>query len=167
MDMEHSNRIKLVESVENAWKDVPYPGDENIFTPLSYDDEGITEYFKGTTWKNHKIADLRAHDVAISVFFTPEAYHYWLATYLIAAIEDPDELSQGMDSLIYSFIPTDEDWFKEEQFARMDLLTNNQKKVIIDVIEYLAERYYNPSFPEEIEEMKSALEYLYEITNFS
>ncbi len=37
------------EDIKKAWRHVPYPGDENIFTPDSYDDEGITEYFTGTT----------------------------------------------------------------------------------------------------------------------
>jgi hypothetical protein len=60
-----------------------------------------------------------------------------------------------------------DDWFKQEQLTRMNLLTNDQKKVIISVIEYLAEKYFNPNFPDEIEGEKMALSNLYRITNLA
>jgi len=73
--MKTSEKLKLVESISTAWATVPYPGDQNIFTPDSYDNEGNTEYFSGTTWKGHKVERLRARSSAINVFFTPRAYH--------------------------------------------------------------------------------------------
>ena len=110
------NKQGLIYRIERAWADAKYPGDQRIFTPDSYDDEGITEYFAGTTWKGHSIANLRAHSTAISTFFTPSAYRYWLPAYLIAAVEDPDELSQGVDSIVVSLTPAaDGAQYSEEQ----------------------------------------------------
>ena len=144
------------------------PGDENIFTPDSYDDENITEYFSGTTWQGHTIADLRSHCSAISTFFTPTAYHYWLPAYLIAAVEDPDELSQGIDSLISSISPECESsFFYKEQQKRMSLLTNEQKLAIIEVIEYITLWYEDEVHPEWTKEEKNALGYLYATTNMA
>ncbi len=78
------NKKDLISKIENAWGSVKYPGDKKIFTPDSYDNEGITDYFAGTTWKGHSIENLRRHSAAISSFFTPIAWHYWLPAYLIA-----------------------------------------------------------------------------------
>ena len=164
--LDDESKIELVERISRAWKDVPYPGVENIFTPDSYDGEGITDYFKDTTWQGHKPEILRAHDSAISTFFTKEAYHYWLPAFLIAAVEDPDELSQGVDALVESFIP-DDSWSKEEYLSRMAMLTNEQKRVIINVIEYLAETYSHPDYTDANAEEKLALKLLYENTSMA
>lgn len=81
---------EVIRVIEEAWQEVPYPGDDKIFTPHSYDDEDIANYFAGTTWHGHRPEDLRAHSSAFT-FFTPEAFHYWLPAFMIAAIESPEE----------------------------------------------------------------------------
>jgi hypothetical protein len=81
---------EVIRQIESSWHEVPYPGDDHISTPASVDDDGITAYFRGTTWRGHKPADLRAQSSAFS-FFAPEAFHYWLPAFMIAAIEDPGE----------------------------------------------------------------------------
>jgi hypothetical protein len=151
---------QLIDRIEKAWKDVPYPGDDQIFTPKSYDDEDVTRYFSGTSWKGHTVQDLRAHSSAISSFFTPAAYHYWLPAFLIAAVEDPDELSQGYDSIIWSLLPNEAAEFE----ARMALLTDAQKRTIIDVIEHLIAFYDDPTFPNGTADEQCALEQLRAIT---
>lgn len=157
--MSEPDKQRLVEQIQRAWADVQYPGDGNIFTPDSYDDEGITEYFSGTTWKGHSVENLRAHETALSTFFMPAAYHYWLPAYLLAAVEDPDELSQGVDSLVRSFVPRDaSSLFKQEQQERLRLLSNEQKMAVIGVLEYLAWKYGAE------EDMARALKHLYETT---
>lgn len=82
--------MEVIQKIEEAWRDVSYPGDDKIFTPDSYDDEGIVEYFAGTSWRDHTPSDLRAHSSAFS-FFTPEAYHFWLPAFMIAEITNPEE----------------------------------------------------------------------------
>ena len=89
---------EVIRLIEDAWHDVPYPGDDKIFTPASYDDEDIVNYFGGTTWRAHTPADLRAHCSAF-IFFTPEAFHYWLPAFMIAAIQDPDEADVVVDNI--------------------------------------------------------------------
>lgn len=84
------NASEIIQLIEDAWHAVPYPGDDKIFTPDSYDDEDIVNYFSGTTWRGHSPANLRAHSSAFT-FFTPEAFHYWLPAFMIAAIQSPEE----------------------------------------------------------------------------
>jgi hypothetical protein len=84
------NASNVIQLIEDAWREVPYPGDDKIFRPDSYDDEGIANYFGGRTWRDHSAADLRAYSSAFT-FFTPEAFHYWLPAFMIAAIQSPEE----------------------------------------------------------------------------
>jgi hypothetical protein len=84
------NVTEIIHLIEDAWREVPYPGDDKIFTPDSYDDEDIVNYFGGTTWRGHSPANLRAHSSAFT-FFTPEAFHYWLPAFMIATIQSPEE----------------------------------------------------------------------------
>src|SRR6266542_5113172 len=83
---------------DEAWREVPYPGDENIVSPGYYDDEDIVNYFGGTTWRGHDPAQLRAHSSAFE-FFTPEAFRYWLPAFIIAAIENPEEVDVVVDRI--------------------------------------------------------------------
>jgi len=146
---------KLIKQIEDAWADAKYPGDEFIFTPDSYDDEDITDYFRDTTWKGHSVAELRAHCSAISSFFTPQAWLYWLPAYLIAAIEDPEELSQGIDSITTSLsnrYPDSKD--------RIALLNTAQKIALVHFYQYLLNVYSDGDLNRFPKEERDVLSYL-------
>ena len=162
--MNDSVAESIVEKIKLAWDGVPYPGDSNIFTPQSYDDEDITDYFRGTTWEGHAVASLRRHSSAISTFFTPLAFHYWLPAFLIAAIEDPDELDTGLDSLISSLFPgRDGSPSHDEQQQRIALLTNQQKLAVIATLEFIIQKWGSENEP--MYDEKTALQYFYSIAN--
>lgn len=128
------NAAEIIRRIEDAWCEVPYPGDDDIFTLGSYDDEDITNYFYGTTWRGHKPADLRAHSSAFT-FFAPAAFHFWLPAFMIAAIEDPveadvivdyipDSLSGNLASERWALFSTSQRqavaaylWFQIERFS--------------------------------------------------
>lgn len=162
--MNESVAESVIEEIKLAWDGVPYPGDDNIFTPHSYDDEGITEYFRGTTWEGHSAKSLLGHASAISTFFTPIAYHYWLPAYLIATIENPKELDAGLDCLVSSLFPASEGlFFQAEQQERLALLTYEQKTAVIATLELIIEKQdseYRPMYDE-----KTALQYICSITS--
>lgn len=154
------NNAALIAKIEKAWGHVAYPGDDNIFTPHSYDDEGIRDYFAGTTWRGHSVVSLRAHCSAISGFFTPVAYVYWLPAYLIALLEAPDDLSQGVDSMVFSLLS--DHWMapadKSEYNARMSLLSREQITVIADVFENYLQRVFDPGLPELTKDERAVVE---------
>lgn len=127
----------LIAAIEAAWSGSPYPGDAHIFTPHSYDDEGITDYFRGTTWQGHSAAQLRRMSAAISSFFAPRAFHYWLPAFLIAAIQAPDELSQGVDALLFALSPQGPQDRRAELAERLDLLTEAQLEATIAAIDWI------------------------------
>ena len=154
--MDALDKQGIIDAIEMAWAEVPYPGDKNIFTPTSYDDEGITEYFSGTDWRHHPAEDLRRRCFALSRFFTPPAFHYWLPAYLFAALENPLEFSQGTECLIDSFLPGRVD----DLLEKMALLTFDQKLAVIMVFESLVRTYRDSSYPEDSEDPVNAFRYL-------
>ena len=119
--------------IENAWREVPYPGDDKIFTPDSYDDEDIVNYFGGTTWRGHDPASLRAHSSAFT-FFTPEAFHFWLPAFLIAAIQDPEEAD-----VICEYIA----WSIDDTYAsqRWPLFSPTQRQAVAAYLRFQIERF--------------------------
>lgn len=156
----------IIIRIREAWIEVPYPGDDKIFIPNSYDDEGITDYFQGTTWEHHRVEDLRAHSSAISTFFTAEAYHYWIAAFLIAAVLDPEELSQGVDAIVSSLSPGALGSKRERALVqKLNLFTRTQLLVLTNVVEAITEWQEMPDHPEWTREEKEVLVYLYQRLN--
>ena len=92
----------LVQEIKAAFADVPYPGDENITGTTFPWDEGVSDYFRGTTQEGHEVKNLRLHSAALS-FFLPEAYHYYLPAFVIAVLQDPEEADAISDSLVVDF----------------------------------------------------------------
>jgi len=127
------NVAEVIRSIESAWRDVAYPGDNKIFTPDSHDDEDIVNYFRGTTWRGHEPAKLRAHSSAFT-FFTPEAFHYWLPAFMIAAIENPEEAD-----VIVDYIP----WSISNRYAsrRWPLFSQIQRQAVAAYLLFQIEKF--------------------------
>ena len=84
-------REVIVAQIEAAFADTPSPGtDYDDISATKYDDEGIVDYFRGTTWRGHRVRDLRCHEAALS-FFTDKAFRYWLPAFRLAELENPTE----------------------------------------------------------------------------
>jgi hypothetical protein len=101
--MSRANGAPLRSQIEAAWRDATYPGDDRIATP-TYCDEGIAAYFRGRTWQGHQVAALRYHSEGLS-FFTPEAFCYYLAAYMIAVIEDAAAADVICDGILFHLSP--------------------------------------------------------------
>jgi len=126
-------KAAVIRQIEDAWADAPYPGDENIFTPDSYDDEDIGNYFHGTTWRGHDPVALRAHGSAFT-FFTPAAFHYWLPAFMLAAIENPDAADVILDQIPRSV---------SNQYAskRWPLFTEPQRNAVAAYLRFQIEAF--------------------------
>jgi len=131
---------EVISQIEAAWRDVPYPGDDHISTPASVDDDGITAYFRGTTWRDHQPADLRAQSSAFS-FFAPEAFHYWLPAFIIAAIEDP-----GAADVVVQRIP----WSLTDgrPSVQLSLFSPAQREAVVAYLRFQIERFGDDSWDE-------------------
>jgi hypothetical protein len=126
------NASEVIRLIEDAWRDVPYPGDSKIFTPDSYDDEDIVNYFGGTTWRGHSPTGLRCHSSAFT-FFTAEAFRYWLPAFMIAAIQDPEEADVVVERIPSSL----SDSYAPKRWA---LFTRAQKQAVAAYLRFQIER---------------------------
>jgi len=92
--------MQLVDDIKEAFGKTPYPGSNCNQISVSYDDEGIYEYFVGSDQFDHHVSDLRYHSCALS-FFTNEAFRYWLPAFMIAELTEPDEADIIGESIAY------------------------------------------------------------------
>jgi len=86
--------------IEAAFADTPPPA-----LPLvepTYDDEGVNVYFAGTTWRGHRVEDLRFHEVAMG-FFAPEAHRYYLPAFMLASLDSPEEADLISGHILWHF----------------------------------------------------------------
>src|SRR5689334_835941 len=77
----------LAESVALAFSDDEYPRHAEIAV-RTYDDEGISQHFRNTHWRDHSLAALENYPTALE-FFTPEAFCFFLPAYMLASLEHP------------------------------------------------------------------------------
>ena len=127
------NAAEIIQLIEDAWRVAPYPGDDKIFTPDSYDDEDIVNFFGGTTWRGHSPVNLRGHSSAFT-FFTPEAFHYWLPAFMIAAIQSPEEADVILDHI---------SWSLGDRYAskRWPLFSSAQRKAVAGYFRFQIDRF--------------------------
>ena len=93
-------KAEVAAQIEAAFEDTPSPG--NNFEDISATkcDEGIVDYFRGKTWRGHRVEDLRHHEAAMS-FFTDQAFRYWLPAFMLAELDHPAEadiIAEGIAS---------------------------------------------------------------------
>jgi internalin A len=124
-------------SIVEAWRDAVHPGDERICSP-TYDDEGVGAYFRGRTWEGHEIASLRHHEVALS-FFTPEAFAYYLAAYMLAVLDDARAADIIYDGILFHLSPKQlgKRW-ADRYTARLACLSPGQRAAAIAYLRWCA-----------------------------
>lgn len=125
----------LVQEIKAAFADVPYPGDDNITGTVYPWDEGVSDYFKGTTQEGHNVRDLRCHSAALS-FFLPEAFHYYLPAFAVAVLQEPEAADIIYDSLIFDFSQCCT--HTKEIIQR---LSSGQRQAMIKYFEYCCAEY--------------------------
>lgn len=119
---------ELIEAIRAAFKDVPYPGDDNIGHPEGRDDaEGVTEWLRGRDWQS--LVSRRLWDVGL-FFMTDEARHYYLPAYLIEAV---GQNQQAIEGLLFCLGPRYSD--NSAGLIRLRaLLSTAQQQTIRDVL---------------------------------
>jgi hypothetical protein len=143
---------ELVRLIEAAWRDVPYPGDGHIIHPGPPDIDDIVDYFAGTTWRGHDATDLRCHSAAFS-YFTPEAFHYWLPAFMIAAVRDPRSADVILDNIPSVVAPEHPyDWReRDREHDTWRRFTQPQRDAVAAYLRYQIEQnaaYDDPSAAE-------------------
>ena len=92
--------------IETAFADTPSPGNDFDDISATQWDEGIVDYFRGTSWRGHGVRDLRCQSAALS-FFTDKAFRYWLPAFMLAHLEDAEQADIIAESIAGHLLPSE------------------------------------------------------------
>jgi hypothetical protein len=148
--------VDLQHQIEAAFAKTPSPGTGFRDISATQQDEGIVDYFRGTTWRGHCVADLRHHSAALS-FFTGPAFRYWLPAFMLASLEDPEAAD-----VIPEHIASD-----MQKNERLILFAAHELRAIAAFLHHFAAEYDSQCFKSAEERVVSAVEANHprEITN--
>jgi hypothetical protein len=132
--------MDLSGQIAEAFAATPATGTDFHDISATEQDEGIVEYFRGTTWRGHPVADLRRHCAAMS-FFTGPAFRYWLPAFMLASLEDAKR-AEVIPEYIASSMRRGE---------RLSLFTDGELGAIAAFLRHLAYAYGSEDFRETAE----------------
>ena len=128
------NTQELEHSIRDAFRNTPYPKGKLTDT---YDDEGVAEYFSGTTWSEHSVSNLRHHVAALS-FFEPDAFRYFLPAFMLAELENREVADVIKESIVFSFGEPEGYWVSMYE-KRISLFTKEEKIAIMSFLSYMGQ----------------------------
>ncbi|MEM6543291.1 MAG: DUF6714 family protein [Pseudomonadota bacterium] len=117
--------------IRSAFRKTPYPGRSYSNIAQSKVDEGIVEYFRGTTWEGHTVGNLRRHYAAIS-FLTDNAFRYWLPAFMLAHLEDPDSADIIAESIA---------WQLDSESSRIQAFSEEKRDAVVSFLDHCIVEY--------------------------
>ncbi|PIS46441.1 MAG: hypothetical protein COT17_08520 [Elusimicrobia bacterium CG08_land_8_20_14_0_20_51_18] len=143
MDNNDPEALKLKAEIEEAFADVPYPGDDNIANSGIFEDAEVTGHFKGIKWQDYKDNPsqfLNGRLSGDSFFLTNEAFHYYLPLYMIQGLIDDNNSQCLADEIITSFDASTSPEIRKHVAGRLSSITVKQLKVILVYLKFVIER---------------------------
>ena len=123
-------KMQLVTMIEEVFRNSEYPSDGAISVVTS-DDEGTTEHFSGTHWKDHS-GDTLANFSSSITFLTPEAFAYFLPAFMIAALDQP--FGGIASSLLVRICPPKFDPHRPSYSAWWSRLDRSQQESVVEFL---------------------------------
>ena len=133
--------------IEEAWKQAPYPGDDNIAYPgpgLNLECIQVAEFFLGKSWRDITLPSLKTYSgdgSACLSFMSPEAFRYYLATYMLIALDNYAEADVIADSAAYALTPQPPGPMYEFWNERVSGFTPSQKRAIVAFLRHMASEH--------------------------
>lgn len=131
----------MVNEIERAFSDAPYPGDDRIVTPVVIDGreypdlerEEIAAALRGKSWKDLTREVIHFHYHALP-FLTAESFRYYLPAYLIAAL---DTGWANRIFVIYQLKYPDKERFQKLFLKQVSLLSTREKLAVRSFLKHL------------------------------
>ncbi|MGB3691422.1 MAG: DUF6714 family protein [Spirulinaceae cyanobacterium] len=141
----NTGKVKFVEeSIRQAFKDSPYPGDSNLVTiknSYDFEEQEIFESFVGKHWEEVSLDTLKLHHEALC-FFKPEAYRFYLPAYLLATAKSYYQAGNIPGSVVSCLNISNMRGHQRERFiAIMSGFSDQQKKAILSFLRFLQQKY--------------------------
>jgi len=132
-------RADVVAQIKTAFANTPSPGDGFDDISATKWDEGIVDYFRRKTWRDHRVQDLRHHEAALS-FFTDKAFRYWLPAFMLAELENLKEADVIAEGIAFHLTDAKNAGARLQQFERVEL------EAIAAFFEECAHRYLDGTY---------------------
>jgi hypothetical protein len=129
-------RRDIAREVEEAFANVPYPGDDRLVAyPDYYESDDVIEAFRGKHWRDISPEVLSEHWASLGLF-SPEAFRFYLPCYLIAALLRSDVTGMVWETVFFRLTPPESEGDKMDGFLkRINALDARQKAVIRRFVE--------------------------------
>jgi hypothetical protein len=145
------NCAPLIRDIYAAFSNRRYPGDNEI-VHCEYDARWggklpgpcrecseVVDYFKGKS--NRRLAARKLRGISFALFtLAPQAFLFWLPSFLAAAVRDPREADVVLGSLEFRFRPPRDSVEARWQKTRLPLLSESQIDVVNRCFQHLCER---------------------------
>lgn len=148
------------ESIESAFADVPYPGDDRIADHQDCPEcDDVRQHFRGATWCGHTVAELQQYQSVLPLF-TPAALQYFLPAYMLVSLDAWSEADMIPFSILQMCLPPRSDTdaglhrYHDERFS---IFTPSQRAAIAA---YLQEWVRSDSHALGADDIPSAVERL-------
>ena len=129
--------MTVQESIESAFADVPYPGDDRIADHKDCPEcDDVREHFRGATWRGHNVAELQQYQSVLPLF-TPEALQYFLPAFMLVSLGAWREADDIPFSVMYICLPSDpneEAGLRQHGRERFEIFTHRQREAIADFL---------------------------------
>ncbi|MHC4692285.1 MAG: DUF6714 family protein [Planctomycetota bacterium] len=158
---------RLKDEIEGAFRDIPYPGDDNIAANKRDEyEEGLAE-FKGKHWKDITFEFLVPYHKSSAHFLTPEAYRFYLPAYLMVVAEYYYESDALSGNIIRDLVLPDEGKYEkwkrncDEFYERFEPLNAEQKRAIRSFLEFIRDVYpYDPIYNDHVVALERYWQYM-------
>lgn len=100
-----SLRESVAQKIDDAFADVPYPGDDHICKKGS-DGAELTKALRGVHWRDLEIATIASHHVDMPLL-TPEAFRFYLPAFMLALMSHYQHAGTLPMSLLHNLMPPD------------------------------------------------------------
>lgn len=145
-EMDSQKRLRLLkDEISEAFKDVPYPGDDNIATTKRDEQLEHLAEFKGKHWKELTFEFLVPRHWSSMHFMTLEAYRFYLPAFLMISAEfyyESDVLVEyTLRDLVLPLEKESESSLRREFVERFGSMTAQQKRAIRLFLEFIRDAY--------------------------
>ncbi len=126
--------------IESAFKDIPYPGDENIVASDYQEALDVAEHFRGVRWMEFKDIPSKFLSMRYSgdiFWLTPKAFQYFLPIYMIQSLIDYKAADLLPGEIVTSFAPPpDKPGLIKQVSKKISLMNPAQLNAILLYLEF-------------------------------
>lgn len=151
MSVQDQDVRQLADAVRKAFWHVVYPGDEKLLAEDCADTEELAKLQK-QDWNSHwtnvpnEMVEWCSNSLA---FLSPAAFRFYLPAFIAYSLEEPDSDQAVLPFLVYELRNTAEGaaavhGSRAVYVCRMELLSKEQKTVVLRFLEYVRDVLHDP-----------------------